>query len=136
VYSEVLERIEQQTGRIADDVEVIRLQNRLERLDREWMMRRDELLTQDKDGQRHKPSATGSVVGMVVGGGFGLFWTITAMSMDGSSFFPLFGVLIIVVVVWAGLRGITNASKYRQFESQYESERQRLLREIERSTSR
>ena len=49
-YTEVLEAIGERTEKIAQDVETIKLQNRLERLDREWQTDRRRFMTRDKHG--------------------------------------------------------------------------------------
>ncbi len=74
VYTEVLESIEQKTAEIAEDVETIKHQNDLERLDREWMMGKQQFMVRGKHGEYRVPSTAGSVIGMVLAGGFGLFW--------------------------------------------------------------
>ena len=47
VYTEVLQSIDQRTARIEEDLDQIKRQNEIERLDREWSMRRGEMLVQD-----------------------------------------------------------------------------------------
>src|SRR5438034_11615303 len=48
LYTEVLEAIDQRTQRMEQDLGLIKRQNEVGRLDREWMLRRDQLMVQDK----------------------------------------------------------------------------------------
>src|SRR3954451_15924160 len=50
VYTEVLESIDQRTQRMEQDIDQIKRQNELERIDREWSMQRDAMLVRDKQG--------------------------------------------------------------------------------------
>ena len=105
----------------------IQRQNELDRLDREWEMEREQYLIADKYGARHVPTEGGSLVGAIVIGGFGLFWTITAASMGAPVFFPIFGILFIILGVGASLRGYGKAGEYRQAHQRYEQRRFALL---------
>src|SRR5688500_10310212 len=66
VYSEVLAAIDQRTAKMTDDLEAIRRQNEIERLDREWQMRRDSLMVSGKNGP-HEPSTIGGIFGLIMG---------------------------------------------------------------------
>src|SRR4051812_45225470 len=57
VYSEVLAAIDSRTQRIEQDVDTIKRQNEVERLDREWMMRREDYMTRNRDGSYSTPGA-------------------------------------------------------------------------------
>jgi hypothetical protein len=129
-YTEALERIEQKTDRIADQVEQLSQENELDRLDREWELRRADLLVTDKHGRTSVPSAAGAVVGGGIAAAFGLFWTITAASMGAPGFFPLFGVLFIVMAIFVGVSGCAKALQYNDAFAAYQRRRRELEREI------
>ena len=93
VYSQTLDEVEKRTEQIADDLETIKLQNELASLDRQWMLDRDNYRVKGRDGEYSVPSQAGSIVGMILAAGFGLFWTVGAASMKAPFFFPLFGTL-------------------------------------------
>ena len=82
LFTEVLESIDQRTKEIAQDVDVIRRQNEVERLDREWAMRREALMVRTKSGTE-TPSIAGGIIGAVLGVGFGIFWI--AMSSNAGA---------------------------------------------------
>src|SRR5579864_8384583 len=55
-YSRVLEALENQTSALSQDLETIKIQNEIERLDREWQMQRESLCRRGKDGQLQEPT--------------------------------------------------------------------------------
>ena len=69
-FTSVLEAVSE----IKEDVGTIKLQNELERIDREWEMERSGLLVTDKHGRSSVPS-TGHLVMSFLVAGFGVAWT-------------------------------------------------------------
>jgi hypothetical protein len=144
VFTETLDQLAQQTGRIADNTEYIRLQNELERLDREWMLEKERYMVRGKDGELSVPSKTASVVGAVIVVGFGLFWTIVAAGMTGAFFrmggggfgaiggiFPCFGLVFIGLGIATSIHHFSKASDFELRQRQYHHARQRLLSEMQ-----
>ena len=127
LYTEVLDAIDQRTREIADDVDVIRRQNEIERLDREWQMRREELLVHGKRGSTSAPSAVGGFFAIILALGFGIFWMSIALRQGGGPF-ALFGLLFIGVGVASGISMIVKAGKYTESQREYESRRAQLMR--------
>ena len=62
------------------------------------------------------PSAMGAV-GSVIAVIFGIFWTITAASMGAPFFFPLFGVLFIILGVVQAVYHFKNATGENRYSS-------------------
>jgi DNA-directed RNA polymerase subunit RPC12/RpoP len=129
LYTEVLDAIDQRTKEIAADVGVIRRQNEIERLDREWAMRREELMVRGKNGSTSTPSIVGGVLVMLITTVFGGFWTVTAANAGAPGIFPLFGVFFILAGIAGGITMIVKAGQYDHEQRRYEAERARLLRE-------
>ena len=127
-YTEVLHAIHKNTERIAEDVEVIKQQNELEALDREWMIQRESLMTTNKNGSRSVPSATGSLIGGGVMAVFGIVWTAMASSHDAPGFFPLFGIVFVAVAIGMAIYGFHQAGVYQQAEQAYLRRREEILR--------
>jgi DNA-directed RNA polymerase subunit RPC12/RpoP len=149
-YTEVLSRIDERTGQMSEDLAEIRAQNELEQVDREWQIEREQYLEHNKDGSTSVPS-TGRTVLMLVGAGvavlFACFWISTATSMTRSSgsfggrsgsplssgppsadsIFPMFGVLIILVVVVGVIVSLVNAGKYSEAEENYRNKRDAVI---------
>lgn len=132
VYTEVLERIDERTEKMAEDLAAIRRQNELEALDREWAMRRETLLVRSKNGSISEPSAGVGVVASIGAAIFGVIWTVMAASMGAPVFFPLFGVVFIGAAIFGGVRAVTHAGAYKREQELYEQRRAALMRDDER----
>ena len=130
VYTEALEKIGKQTEQLAQDVETIKLQNQLERLDREWTQECEQYMVHDKSG-KHLPNATGSAIGAVVMVVFGIFWMGLAVSIGAPCFFPLFGIFFIVAAICIGISGMNKAGGYEQAHKRYQRRRHELLGRIQ-----
>ncbi len=130
VYTQVLETV----GRIADDVQAIRRETELERVDREWQMRREGLMQRGKDGSVSRPSMAGSAIGGIVAVVFGVFWTGLTISAGAPGFFPLFGILFIGAGLFGAISGMTKSSEYDEAESEYQRRRAALLNRDDRTT--
>jgi LSD1 subclass zinc finger protein len=136
IYTETLERIDQRTAEMAEDLDAIRHEHEIERLDREWALRRAGFMTRSKDGTSSEPSMVGGILAMVIGGGFGLFWTVTAFSITsrgmamgapgGMSIFPLFGVVFIVAAIVSGLTMMSKAMRFQQAQRDYQRQREEM----------
>ena len=126
-YTEVLEALEQRTEQIADDVETLKLQGRLERLDREWMLEREQYMVGDKDGRRHFPSKRRGILSLLMIIGFVILWMAIVQSVPTC----LVGLLFIVLVVVTFLTRMQKADQYERRRRHYEREREAILREIE-----
>lgn len=129
VYTQVLESIGQATQQIAADVDAIRRQNEVERLDREWMMRRNDLMVTGKGGRVSKPSAAGAAIGAIIALVFGIFWIGLAVSKGAPAFFPLFGLIFIAAALVGGIKSIIRAGQYDDEERSYRQRRDGLLRQ-------
>ncbi len=134
VYSEALDEIERRTGQIAEDLETIKIQNELESLDRQWMLDRDRFKVKGQDGHYSVPSQAGSMVGMILAAGFGVFWTVTAASMGAPGFFPLFGIMFVIVAIAGGIASLKKADAYQRNRKSYEVERKMLMHRIREKT--
>ena len=148
IATEVLNRIDQSTAHMADDLSAIRRESELERLDREWSLRRENLLIRRKNGTSAAPAATIGYI-MIVSGGvlglvgfimFSLFATVFAALIHGSGapgifslipcVLPLFVLGIIAINTVIGIGIIRAARNYQAEERRYLERRQALLASI------
>jgi hypothetical protein len=120
---------EMQQG-LGQKLEVLRVQNELERLDREWTLERESYMVTQKGGGRSLPSAAGSIIMGIIAVGFMIFWIGGAGSMGAPTPFVLFGVVGLLVVVFATINGVYKANAHETAEQKYQSARDRLLREL------
>ncbi len=134
VFTEVLEKIEQNTGHMAENLELIRLQNELEQIDREWMMSRENLMVSGQNGSRSEPSSAGGVFmiifGLVAGGGW---MTFAFTAVHAPPLFCMFGLVFMGAAVFGGISMLGKAGRLDDTRRQYEDRRQILLNKIERA---
>jgi hypothetical protein len=138
VFSEVLDRIDRNTAGMAEDLEAIRREQEIQRLDREWALQRACFMQRDKHGNLHEPSTTGGMLGAFLGGGFGLLWTIMAFAMTSAApsegpfivaklIFPLFGIIFTIGAILTGIKSTTAAAQYEEAQKQYHGRRSSLM---------
>jgi len=123
-YTEVLEKIGQSTEKLAQDVEILKLQNELERLDREWSGEREQHMVSGKHG-RHEPGA-GDVIGPMIATIVGLVVIVATLS-SGAPGVALFGLLFIIIGIGVAIANAGKASAYSQAREEYERRRHQLL---------
>jgi hypothetical protein len=112
-------------------------QNELARIDREWEIERQQYYVTNRYGVRQLPT-TGMGLGIaVIGGVFGVFWTIMAIAITGGApdvgpfpiakvIFPLFGVLFTGAAVVFGIVCNVRAKKYQQAYEAYQTRRHQV----------
>lgn len=133
VHTQVLEAIDQRTQRIAQDVDTIKLQNELERIDREWAAERERFMVRGRNGTMGLPGDGGgvgliaSILIGVIAVAFILFWIGTAFSMGAPIVFLIFGVGVLVVVILGIVIAANKSGPYRQAQIRYQDRRQAAL---------
>ena len=129
-YTKVLERIDDRTEHMSEDLQAIKLQNELEQVDREWQMERERYLVRNKNGSTSTPDGGNiavGVIGAVLAIGFLLFWISSAATMGAPGFFVLFGVGMLVLVVVGIISSISKADGYRNAEQDYKRRRESIM---------
>jgi len=141
-YTRVLEALENQTSAVSGDLETIKIQNEIERLDREWQMQREQLCLRTKTGRLREPTVAGTIVGSVFFALFGIVWLVMVNAASSKylpgdagpkpvlGLFSLVGFGIIVLSVIGAIRGIPRAREYEQSREHYESRRRRLVADL------
>lgn len=130
VFTQKLSEIHEHTAQMAEDLEVIRLQNDLEKLDREWQMERERYMVTGQHGHKHEPGTFGSLVGGAVAVIAGIVWIAITSGHGAPSFFPLMGVVIIGIGVVGALVGMSKASALEEGRTRYELRRGPLARRL------
>lgn len=122
---------------VAGQLEDIKLESELARMDREWEMERERYIISGRHGHIYVPQKGSSIFGGIVLLGFGIFWTAMASSVTNSmpsfgkprvfDYFPMFGVLFMFfgggMCLWAFLR----ADQYEKAHQQYQLRRDELI---------
>lgn len=128
IYTQVLEALQKRTEEIADDVEILKLQNELERIDREWQSTRESCMITGKNGVKSEPSPIGGTIGAVIAIGFGIFWTVTAGSMAPSM--AIFGVVFIGLAIFGLFNNLMKSNQFSEKKQEYEQRRRKVLQAI------
>lgn len=130
-HTRLMEKIERNTDQMVGNLRVIELQNDLERLDREWDIRRESFMVRGKNGNRYIPGVASSAAVGVVAAIFGMVVLSRVGSGPGGGMFTIFGMIFIVVAIFSSITGVTKANAHREAESAYESERDDLIAKID-----
>ena len=122
----------------SDQLEEIKSQNELAQLDREWELEREDYMVTGRYGNRHIPKQSTSLLSGIVIVVFGIFWTSMASTITGFgapgafSFFPMFGVLFIVVGVIVSISSFFTARQYNEAQRRYKRRRRELTKRMRR----
>jgi hypothetical protein len=122
---------------LSDHLAEVRYQNELARVDREWEMERQKYFITDRYGRRHIPTSGMGVATAVIGGIFGVFWTIMAIAITASGpsdgpfgiakvVMPLFGVVFIVAAIGYGIHCYSRAQQYEKALAAYQARRRAI----------
>jgi hypothetical protein len=130
-HTRILQDLQKNTERMAGNLQVIELQNDLERLDREWESRKEGSMVSGKHGHRYLPSQGASIAGGVFAIVFGVIWMCFAAGMGAPFPFPLFGLLFIGVALYGMVTNSSKASAYESADREFQQQRERLIREID-----
>jgi predicted RNA-binding Zn-ribbon protein involved in translation (DUF1610 family) len=126
-FTEAIDRLNETTTSLREQVANLSRQSRLADLDRRWELEREEYMVSGKDGSRQLPTAGGSLVGGVVIVLFGTFWTI--MASRASPFLALFGVVFVLFGVGTSIHSFQKSGGYAEAWRRYQAERARIEEE-------
>jgi hypothetical protein len=132
---------------LADQFADVRYQNELAQIDREWQIEQQRYLITNRYGLRQVPTAGMGIGTAVVGGVFGVFWTIVALAITGSApdagpfsiakvVFPLFGVLFTGAAIGYGIYCYNRAQQYQRAFQEYQARREAFRRDADTGTGR
>ncbi|MCP4593983.1 MAG: hypothetical protein GY842_24895 [bacterium] len=124
---DLIERIEG----LEYQIETLRLQNELERVEREWMMKRELHLVRQKNGRLVEPDATRAIVGGLALVAFGVLWIHVAISIAASARGCLPGILLILIAVGLVSASAWRIRKYTAALTAYKTQRQELRNQIQ-----
>jgi hypothetical protein len=119
---------------LANQLAEVQYQNELAQIDREWQIERQQYLIRGQYGTAQVPTSGMGIGTAVVGGLFGAFWTIMAISITAGApdfggfsvakvFFPLFGVVFTGGAIGYGMYCYAKAQKYQEAFAAYQARR-------------
>lgn len=129
IFTEEGAKIAANTGKMAESLEVIALQNEIERLDRE----NAPSLAEKSMPQSKGAGVVVQVIGMIMFTSFGLFFAISASDHGAPFIFPLFGggfALIGIISLIAVLSRATSGDSNTPTPSSYTHKRDELLKKL------
>ena len=108
----------------------------LARLDRDWIMARQQFMIMNRYGRRYVPTPAGSLMVASTVVGFGAVWTVTAFNMGDPLAgrldpFPFLGIVVMVLGSVVGTLSYLKARRYQKAYDEYRRRRQELLAEDE-----
>jgi len=125
IFTEEVAKIAENTGRMAESLEVIELQNEIERLDREL----------GPQAARHHDNPVGNAIGGCVGFvivtlfiSFSVFFAKSSSDMGAPAIFPIFGIGFVIVGILSGVGLLT---KLASGPSEKQKRRAELVRKVE-----
>ena len=129
-FTQVMQTLKEQSDRILDNTEVLRIQNQIALLDQEWEQRSHSLMIRGKHGHVSAPGKISSIVGAFMITIFGTFWTVLASNagapIAGIGVFMTGAGIVMCVVNFA------KAHKYQQLREDHEQKRAELNRGLSR----
>lgn len=125
VFTEEVAKIAENTGRMAESLEVIELQNEIERLDRELGPR---VAQQEANPVGTAVSGCIGVIVLTLFISFGVFFAQTSSDMGAPAIFPIFGTGFVIVGILAAIGMLTKLSSG---PSDKEKRRAELVRKLE-----
>ena len=131
-HTKLLEALDQRTESMARDIKVLKLENELERLDREWESTRQAMMIRGKDGSVSEPSATSATFGGIMAIVGGVAWMIFTGASPAPAIFPMFGLVFVGVGIFGMISGNGKASEFESLRSRYQMRRGQLISEIQR----
>ncbi|MBI1347862.1 hypothetical protein GC163_16420 [bacterium] len=127
-FTSVMQSLQKQSDRIAENTDVLRLQNEILLLDQEWEQRSSHLMVHGKHGPVSTPDKTSSVIGGVFITVFGLAWTIIA-----GSFSPvpaIFALMFVGFGLWNCVSTYRKAESFARLQAEHERKRSRILSQL------
>ena len=119
---------------MTEELAQLRYETDLARIDREWETERQRYYIRNHYGVRQVPTAGVGIAAAVVGGGFGILWTILAIVITSAApnngpftivkiVFPLFGVFFTVFGIAMGTHVIRKSRQYQEQLQAYQERR-------------
>lgn len=126
IFTEKLDAITEKTEEIAGNLGVIRIQNEIAQLDREWEMERQSYLVRGKDGHMHEPGTASSLVGGVLGAAGFLVFSLIAGGAGAPGGFVAIAVVLAVVMLISGISSANRGSRMAAARDTYQQKREAL----------
>ncbi|WP_395749924.1 hypothetical protein [Prosthecobacter sp.] len=133
IFTEEVAKIAENTGKMADSLEVLTIQNEIERLDRENAQALAEShVTKVAPGAGLAGGCIGVII-LLMFTSFGVFFAVSSSNMGAPAIFPLFGggfALIGIISLFAMISKAASGASDKPKRSSYETQREDLLKKL------
>ncbi len=129
-FTEAINAIDQKTTQIAANLEVMRLQNRIEILDREWESKRAAVMIGVSQGKNGEPSRSRATLWRILFVTTGIVLVVAALATEGFRMFAFFGLFAIIAGVLTRRWDSAMADKFQSLQARYDMERRRLVHQL------
>jgi hypothetical protein len=127
-YTEMMEKIDRMTGKVAEQIDELARQNELAKIDREWEQERQAYMVTDKQGGRHIPTVGGGWAAVCLMATLGLVWLVSMRRfMQPPPQFTIFVIVFAVAAVVGGLWRMNKAQEYQAAKARYEKRRTAVI---------
>jgi hypothetical protein len=140
VYTEVIGEIKANTDNLVMQSNTILLEQELERLDREWLLEREQYMISGKNGSKSLPSQGSVPVLIVVIIIILVMWLVFAVNVNSSKFghkppvfVYLFPIPVIAILIWNISQQASKGNAHEMAKAKYEDKRRLLLDKIAKS---
>lgn len=135
-FSRVMEAIAQDTAKMSGDLDVIKIQNEIERLDREWALEREKYLIRNQDGTTTGGRVEGGcatvVTMIIVMCGLAMTAFLFSGPLPIMGFASLIGTFFIVMQVYEGHQ---KGMLLEKAQARYNERRLNLLKKLPKDLS-
>lgn len=128
-YTEQVQQLQQRAERLAGEMEVVRLRDTLDRLDREWAAEVKNRWSADAVGELQGPRLSGTVPGLALAA-FGTLWVAGVQSMGAGGGAALFGAPFLLLGVGWSAVAAWNCAQFGAARRRYERQRSELTRRL------
>ena len=116
---------------LTTELQELRLQNDLERIDREWQIERERYMFTGKYGYRYLPNRWSATLMVILTTAFGILWITMTASSGAPAFFPFIGGIIILAGVGMSVYTFVKAGEYEAAFARYQRRRAALFEDYD-----
>ena len=131
VYTEVLQKISQKTERMAEELELVRLNQQLDALNDEWERERQSYGKHSRTSEPGNGDLLGAMVGMGVAAVIALMG-LTGAFGEGSAVFLLAGIVGFAMMLFMYFQISQKLEEYSEARDRYQTQRDQLKNRIQR----
>lgn len=127
-FTEIVSEIREQNLQIAEDLRVVRLQNDVEALDRDWEIQREAYISTKENGEKTEPHPASNLAGGVLAVVLAVVWLVGTSMPDGPQWYSLIGPVIGLLGILNAVSGYHRSHEFARLKDRYQKRREQLLK--------